>query len=334
MEYKDMKNMENKNGPEIHIGEHTNTAQKGNSYLKEMETAAGENRLEACYQTEKNKLTARLKHSIDSEDKELTDSILRDISVLEEAYRIVNKGGNSKNAVKICPKCGREYEHDDDSLFCEEDGTKLIELWKCRYCGEDLTKAQGYSAIKVCPNCGNALEPMQQKSINNTKSGEANVLKKICANEKCGASYENSAKFCKKCGSSVMAMQCACGENFRQKEDGGFDKYCPKCGSLSPIALHIIEEERLRLKEEENAKKAIEEKRRRQWEEICRKQKEENRKKTVNRKKEYKVGDIIKFGSYPYETDGTEKPIEWIILEKYSDGKALVISKYGLDAVR
>jgi len=48
----------------------------------------------------------------------------------------------------------------------------------------------------------------------------------------------------------------------------------------------------------------------------------------------YEVGDIIEFGSYPYEADGTEKPIEWQILKKYNDGTALVISKYGLDAVR
>lgn len=48
----------------------------------------------------------------------------------------------------------------------------------------------------------------------------------------------------------------------------------------------------------------------------------------------YEVGDIIEFGSYPYEADGTEKPIEWQILEKYTDGTALVISKYGLDSVK
>lgn len=48
----------------------------------------------------------------------------------------------------------------------------------------------------------------------------------------------------------------------------------------------------------------------------------------------YEVGDIIEFGSYPYEADGTEKPIEWQILEKYADGTALVISKYALDNVK
>ncbi len=53
----------------------------------------------------------------------------------------------------------------------------------------------------------------------------------------------------------------------------------------------------------------------------------------IELKKQYEVGGIIKFGSYPYETDGTEKAIEWQILEKYTDGTALVISKYALDNV-
>ena len=50
--------------------------------------------------------------------------------------------------------------------------------------------------------------------------------------------------------------------------------------------------------------------------------------------KNYKVGDIIKFGSYPYYENGVEKAIEWQILEKYNDGTALVISKYALDNVK
>ena len=48
----------------------------------------------------------------------------------------------------------------------------------------------------------------------------------------------------------------------------------------------------------------------------------------------YEVGDIIEFGSYPYYEDGTEKAIEWQILEKYKDGTALVVSKYGIDSVK
>ena len=46
----------------------------------------------------------------------------------------------------------------------------------------------------------------------------------------------------------------------------------------------------------------------------------------------YEAGDTITFGSYHYEKDGTEKPIEWRILEKYQDGTSLIMSKYLLDA--
>ena len=191
-----------------------------------------------------------------------------------------------KNYVgKICPKCGREY--DAETMFCEEDGTKLIEIWKCRQCGEDLAKAQGYSEINVCPNCGNALDAMQQKTINSIKSGEKHSLKRICTNEKCGALYANNAKFCGKCGSPVVSMQCSCGENFRQRPDGSFDKYCPVCGKLSPM----------------------------------------------ERQPKINAGDILKFGSYPYEEDGTSKPIEWIVLDIDAKGNALLLSKYALDNV-
>ena len=46
-----------------------------------------------------------------------------------------------------------------------------------------------------------------------------------------------------------------------------------------------------------------------------------------------KAGDIVTFGRYPQTAEGTdETPIEWIVLD-VQDGKALVISKYGLDKV-
>lgn len=53
--------------------------------------------------------------------------------------------------------------------------------------------------------------------------------------------------------------------------------------------------------------------------------------KETERPASLKVGDIITFGSYPYEADGTVKHIEWQVLA-VEDGKALIISLYGLDA--
>lgn len=44
------------------------------------------------------------------------------------------------------------------------------------------------------------------------------------------------------------------------------------------------------------------------------------------------VGDIITFGTYPQTKEGTDQTsIEWIVLD-VQDGKALLLSKYGLDA--
>ena len=50
----------------------------------------------------------------------------------------------------------------------------------------------------------------------------------------------------------------------------------------------------------------------------------------------YEAGDILTFGSYPYDYEEKggktiNKPIEWYILNKYEDGTALIMSKYVLD---
>ncbi len=39
---------------------------------------------------------------------------------------------------------------------------------------------------------------------------------------------------------------------------------------------------------------------------------------------------IMEFGSYPFEADGTKKPIRWIVLKREKE-KALLLSVYGLD---
>ena len=44
------------------------------------------------------------------------------------------------------------------------------------------------------------------------------------------------------------------------------------------------------------------------------------------------IGDIITFGTYPQTSEGTDQtPIEWIVLD-IQEGKALLLSKHGLDA--
>ena len=46
---------------------------------------------------------------------------------------------------------------------------------------------------------------------------------------------------------------------------------------------------------------------------------------------QYDVGESVWFGNYPQNIDGTQKPIEWIILKREGN-KALLLSKYVLDA--
>ena len=47
---------------------------------------------------------------------------------------------------------------------------------------------------------------------------------------------------------------------------------------------------------------------------------------------EVAVGNVITFGTYPQTDEGTDQtPIEWMVLD-VKDGKALLLSKYGLDA--
>ena len=46
--------------------------------------------------------------------------------------------------------------------------------------------------------------------------------------------------------------------------------------------------------------------------------------------KSAKIGDYVKFGSYPQTSDGDIQPIEWQVLS-IENNKMLVISRYGLD---
>ena len=59
--------------------------------------------------------------------------------------------------------------------------------------------------------------------------------------------------------------------------------------------------------------------------------KSESSSKEKDKNPEYKVGETIEFGNYPQDKDGTEKPIEWIVM-KNEGNQILFLSKYVLDA--
>ena len=69
-------------------------------------------------------------------------------------------------------------------------------------------------------------------------------------------------------------------------------------------------------------------------EEVIRKITEEARRKVEEEvRRRVEVGRYIKFGNYPQSANGATQPIEWQVLEK-ENNKMLVISKYGLEAMR
>ena len=43
------------------------------------------------------------------------------------------------------------------------------------------------------------------------------------------------------------------------------------------------------------------------------------------------VGDTVLMGKYHYDKDGTEKPIEWIVLNKKSNGTVFLLTKYAIE---
>ena len=64
------------------------------------------------------------------------------------------------------------------------------------------------------------------------------------------------------------------------------------------------------------------------FEETASKSESSSQKKDNN--PDYKIGETIEFGNYPQEEDGTEKPIEWIVM-KNEGNQVLLLSKYVLD---
>jgi len=48
----------------------------------------------------------------------------------------------------------------------------------------------------------------------------------------------------------------------------------------------------------------------------------------------YEPGDILQFGNYPYGEDGSKQPISWILLNKYSDGTALLLTENAIDSIK
>ena len=94
-------------------------------------------------------------------------------------------------------------------------------------------------------------------------------------------------------------------------------------------------EERAKREAEERAKREAEERAKREAEEKAKREAEERARHEAavpNLPKVVKVGDVIQIGRYKQDADADSfgESIDWIVLD-VKDGRALVISKYGLD---
>ena len=47
---------------------------------------------------------------------------------------------------------------------------------------------------------------------------------------------------------------------------------------------------------------------------------------------EIKVGSVLTLGMWPYDRKGTVQPIEWIVVDKSSDGTGLLMTLHGIDS--
>ena len=95
--------------------------------------------------------------------------------------------------------------------------------------------------------------------------------------------------------------------------------------------IHVVSESEKR-ESEDKKRREREEIRKLEAEKAARLEREIVERATVSIPKSVKVGDILKFGRYAQESISTTKKedIEWQVLE-VKDGRALLISKYGLD---
>jgi len=57
----------------------------------------------------------------------------------------------------------------------------------------------------------------------------------------------------------------------------------------------------------------------------------ERRKNMSEEMSTFKIGDEIELGTWPFDRRGKVKKISWVIIDKYSDGTGLLLTKYGIE---
>ena len=150
----------------------------------------------------------------------------------------------------------------------------------------------------------------------------------------CFCGTVNTTNFCGNCGSAKpepksLDWTCVCGTV-------NTTKFCGNCGkpkgqqqTQQVQKQKTSTQQKPSIQQQQQAKQQIT----KQTQTQQKQQAQQSVQKLGNPFKNAKVGDYIKFGSYPQTSNGQVQPIEWQVLSK-ENNKMLVISKYGLDARR
>ena len=211
------------------------------------------------------------------------------------------------NTTKFCGNCGKP----NGQQQVEKESKRKVE--EKTFFDVELTEigVQKLQVIKVVRQ----LTGLGLKEVKDLVEGAPKMVKELVAKEEA-----DKAKFnLEAVGAKVTIRRADIDEEARKKSEETRRK-------AQEEARRKAEEEARRKAEVEARRKAEEEARRKAEEEARRKAEEEARRKV-------KVGDYIKFGSYPQSANGDILPIEWLVLAK-ENNKMLVISRYGLEARR
>ena len=143
----------------------------------------------------------------------------------------------------------------------------------------------------------------------------------------CSCGTVNTTNFCGNCGSAKpepksLDWTCVCGTV-------NTTKFCGNCGKPKG---QQVQNQKPSIQQQQQAKQQITKQTQTQQSTITKKATQQTQQQG-NPFKNAKVGNYIKFGSYPQTSNGGVQPIEWQVLS-IGNNKMLVISRYGLDAKR
>ena len=264
----------------------------------------------------------------------------------------------------VCSKCGKVY--DSAIRHCQDCGSKILTM-QCGKCGEVLRQNEEGIFDKYCPVCG-MLNPAEVEKINQKKKEQLQpedtedkkgigkgTIAVLCIALAVGYAVWKGNDSSSVPGKNVPTTTAQADNSASLQAQLEAEKSAREESDRKQREAEAAKEEEERKRKEAEAKAAADAAARAEAEQALKKQQEEvvgerqenvkeeetNRQVSIqtlattmsSTAREYKVGDKITFGSYPFYEDGREKPIDWKILDIDANGNALLISDYALDNV-